>query len=93
MILNVRRSSGFPILLEPIELFTLDQLEAQGLYLQLEDYERQLRQSEALKELRVEAVKLEEIQVFLQSLNHSGPVIFDFARSLIILDDTGGYEC
>jgi hypothetical protein len=89
MILSVRRSSGFPILLEPIEMFTLEQLERQGLYEQLADYEKQLRQSEGLKDLKVEATKLEEILVFIQSLQHHGPIVLDFSRGLIILDDAG----
>lgn len=93
MILNVRRRSGFPIALEDSEIYTLEQLERDELYTQLEDYERELRQREDLKEIKVQCTKLDEILIFVQSLHHYGPVIFDFTRSLVILDDVGGFEC
>ena len=87
MILNVRRSSGFPIFLEDSQLATLDVLEQEGLYSQLESYERELRHSDDLKDIKIEATKLEEVLVFLNSLNHSGPIILNFRKSLIIIDD------
>ena len=89
MILNVRRSSGFPILLEPRDLDILDALEQEGRYDELEHFEKALRDSDELKDLKVEVKKLDEILVFLNSLQHNGPIILDFKRSLIILDDIG----
>ena len=89
MILNVRRSSGFPILLEPRDLDILDTLEQEGRYVELEHFEKALRDSDELKDLKVEVKKLDEILVFLNSLQHNGPIIIDFKRSLIILEDTG----
>ena len=94
MILSVRRSSGFPILMTPEELSTLDYLEREGLYTQLEDYEKQLRRTdEALHELKVEATKLDEVVFFLQSLNCSDPITIDFRRGLVIIEDAGGLGC
>ena len=40
MILNVRRSSGFPLLLEPTDMDILDELEHQGRFLELELFEK-----------------------------------------------------
>lgn len=89
MILNVRRSSGFPLILEDSQLATLDVLEQEGLYSQLEDYERELRHSDELKEVKIEATKLEEVLMFLNSLNHNGPITIDFRRSLVVIEDNG----
>ena len=92
MILSVRRSSGFPLLLEPTDMDILDELEHQGRFVELEHFEKTLRNSDELKDLKVEVTKFDEILVFLNSLNHDGPIIIDFKRSLIILDDTGGVD-
>lgn len=89
MILNVRRSSGFPILLENRDLDILDVLEQEGRYLELERFEKSLRDSDELKDIKVECTKLDEVLVFLNSLNHLGPIILDFRKSLIIIDDVG----
>lgn len=89
MILNVRRSSGFPLILEERDLDILQTLEQEERYIELEYFEKQLRKSDDLKELKVEATKLEEILIFLNSLNHNGPIFIDFRKSLIIIDDVG----
>ena len=89
MILNVRRSSGFPLLLEPRDMDILDTLESEGRYVELEHFEKALRDSYELKELRVEVTKFDEILVFLNSLQHTGPISINFQKSLIIIDDTG----
>ena len=89
MILNVRRSSGFPILLEPRDEDILNTLEQEGRYLELEHFEKALRDSDELKDLKIEVKKLDEILIFLNSLQHNGPIIIDFKRSLIIIDDRG----
>lgn len=92
MILNVRRASGFPLLLEPKDLDILDALEHEGRFLELEQFEKILRQSDELKDLKIEATKLEEILVFLNSLQHPGPITIDFRRHLIIIEDNGDME-
>lgn len=89
MILSVRRSSGFPILLEPRDLDILDALEAEGRYDELERFEKVLRESDELKDIKVEVTKFDEILVFLNSLQHDGPITIDFRRSLITINDTG----
>lgn len=89
MILTVRRSSGFPILLEDSEILTLAMLEDTEDYLQLEDYERQLRQSDSLKDIKIKVKTLDEINMFIKSLNHRGSITIDFDRSLVVINDNG----
>ena len=93
MILTVRRSSGFPLLLEPSDLDILDALEAEGRYLELECFERELRHSDDLKDLKVEVTKLEELLIFLDSLNHKDPITIHFRKGLVILEDNGDMGC
>lgn len=89
MIFDVRRASGFPLVLENRDLDILDALEYEGRFLELEHFEKALRDSDELKELKVQATKLEEIMMFVGSLNHSGPITIDFRRHLIVIEDTG----
>ncbi len=89
MIFDVRRASYFPIILEPEEQHTLDTLEEQGRWAELEDYERTLRQSDVLKEIKVETERLDEIMLFLNSIHHTGPITINFEKNLIILEDNG----
>jgi hypothetical protein len=77
------------LLLEPRDLDILDTLESEGRYVELEHFEKALRDSDELKDIKVEVTKFDEILVFLNSLQHNGPIIIDFKRSLIILEDTG----
>lgn len=90
MILRVRRSSGFPIMLESFEQQTLDYLEQEGRLTELENYERELRSlDDGLRELTVEAKTLAEVHFFIESLKHVGPIVLDFSRGLITILDTG----
>lgn len=89
MIFDVRRATGFPLLLEGRDLDILDALEYEGRFLELEHFEKALRQTDEIKELKVEVTKLEEILVFINSLNHNGPITIDFRRHLIVLEDNG----
>lgn len=93
MILTVRRASGFPIIIEDIEQKVMDELEAQGEWQQLEELERLLRKEDALKELKVEAEKLVEIRVFLDSIKHYGPITVNFEKGTIVVQDQGSEVC
>ena len=90
MIFNVRRASGFPIVLETEEQHALDTLEEQGRWAELEDMERLLRQSDALKELKIETEKLEELLVFINSIgNPLSSLTINFAKKTVIVEDQG----
>lgn len=90
MIFNVRRASGFPIILEMEEQHSLDTLEAQGRWQELEEMERTLRQSDALKELKIETEKLEELLVFMNSIgNPLSSFTINFAKKTLIIQDQG----
>jgi len=90
MIFNVRRASFFPIVLEMEEQHILDTLEAAERWTELEDYERSLRHSDALKEVKVECEKLEELLVFLNSIgNPLSSLTVNFAKKTIVINDLG----
>jgi len=89
MIFLVRRASYFPIILEPEEQHTLDTLDEQNRWAELEEYERTLRQSDNLKEIRVETEKFEELILFLDSINHKGPVTINFTDKTLVIEDNG----
>lgn len=90
MIFNVRRASGFPIILELEEQHALDVLEEQGRWAELEDYEKTLRHSEALKDLKVECEKLEELLIFINSINNPfSSLTINFVRKTIVIEDNG----
>ncbi len=93
MIFTVRRASGFPIIIEDIEQKVMDELEAQGEWQQLEELERLLRQEDALKELKVEVEKLEEILIFLQSVRHEGSITLNFVKKTVVIQDQGEDVC
>lgn len=94
MIFNVRRASYFPIVLEMEEQHTLDTLEDQGRWAELEDYEATLRHSDALKEIKVECEKLEELLIFINSIN-SGlcSLTINFVKKSIVIEDQGDEVC
>lgn len=90
MIFNVRRASGFPIILEMEEQHALDVLEEQGRWVELEDYEATLRHSDSLKEIKVECEKLEELLVFMNSVgNPLSSMRVNFAKKTIVIEDNG----
>lgn len=90
MIFNVRRASGFPIVLEMEEQHALDTLEEQGRWSELEEMERLLRQSDALKELKIETEKLEELLIFLNSIgNPLSSLTINFSRKTVVIEDQG----
>lgn len=90
MIFNVRRASGFPICLEPEEQHCLNTLEEQGRWLELEEYERTLRHSDALKDLKIQTEKLEELLVFINSIGDSlNSLRINFAKKEIVIEDQG----
>lgn len=94
MIFTVRRASGFPIVLEMEEQHALDTLEEQGRWVELEDYEKTLRQSDALKELKIETEKLEELLVFLNSIgNPLSSMRINFQKKLLVIEDQGDEVC
>lgn len=89
MIFTVRRRSYFPIVLEPEEEQTLNVLEKQQRWIELEEFEQDLRRNEALKELKVECTQLEEILVFLNTINCHYPITLSFQKKSIIIEDNG----
>src|SRR5690349_4322829 len=90
MIFNVRRASYFPLVLEMEEQHILDTLEAGERWTELEDYEKQLRHSDGMKELKVECEKLEELLVFLNSIgNPLSSMTINFSRKTIVINDVG----
>lgn len=91
MILTVRRSSGFPLVLGSLDIDILNTLEQEERYQELEKFEEQLRKSEDLKEVKIETTKLDEVLFFLASIQHYGPIILDFTKETVVIDDAG--EC
>lgn len=89
MIFTVRRASYFPIILEPEEQHTLETLDEQGRWVELEDYEETLRKSDNLKEISVQTEKYEELILFLDSINHKGPITINFEKKTIVIEDNG----
>jgi len=89
MIFRVRRASGFPVALEVEEIHTLDVLEKQMRWIELEDFERQLRHSEDMKEINVEANLLEEVIFWLSSMHTVYPITIDFEKKTMVIQDNG----
>jgi len=92
MIFTVRRSSYFPILLEMEEQHALDVLEEQQRWVELEAFEHDLINSDTLKEIKVETERLDELLVFLTSLNHMGSIKINFQKKEIVILDVGEDE-
>jgi len=90
MVLTVTRASGLPICLEPEEEHALKTLEEQGRWIELEHFERDLRKSDVIKELKVECVQLEELILLLSSLNCPYPITIDFNKRTATILDNGG---
>jgi hypothetical protein len=90
MIFNVRRASGFPIVLEMEEQHALDVLEEQGRWSELEEMERTLRHSDSLKDIKVECEKLEELLIFMHSIgNPLSSLTINFSKKTITIEDNG----
>jgi len=89
MIFRLFRESGLPLILEEEEVHTIKTLEAQGRWTELDDLYHDLRKSDDLKEMRVEANSLGELRFCLEAIDDEHDFIIDFKRMLIIIQDQG----
>lgn len=92
MIFTVTRASGLPLMLEPEEVIELGTLDVQGRWIELEDYEKQLREGDGLVSLMIEVHRVEELKIFLTTVDPNNTVTIDFNRMTIVIDD-GGRDC
>jgi len=90
MTFRLRRASGFGALLTPEEVHTMTTLEQQSRWIELEEYERLLRQSDdAPKEIKIEVSTLDDLMVWLSSMLSVYPVTIDFEKKTMVIQDNG----
>lgn len=89
MIFKLSRASGLPIVLEEDEVQEINRLEAQGRWTELDELHTTLRQSEDLKEIRIETSSLGELRFLLEAIDDEHDFLIDFKRLLIIIQDQG----
>lgn len=89
MIFKLSRVSGLPIVLDEDEAHTIKTLEAQGRWAELDDMYDQLRKSDDLKEISIEADTMEELKLFLTTLEDNFEFIINFERKTIRIADQG----
>lgn len=91
MTFRLTRSSRLPVMLEPDEIHMMQTLELQGRWIELEDYEKELREGDGLKSLNIEIDKLEELKMFLTTIEPCITFLIDFENMYITIMDTGRY--
>jgi hypothetical protein len=89
MIFKLSRESGLPIVMEEDEVHTIKTLEAQGRWTEVEDYCKELRQGEDLKVISIEADTMEELKLFLTTLEDDYNFIINFKHKTIVIEDGG----
>lgn len=89
MIFRLSRDSGLPIALEEDEAHVIKTLEAQGRWDELENYIAELRDSDGLKVLAVEADTIEELKFFLTTIDNNFEFIINFEKKTIRIADQG----
>lgn len=89
MIFKLSRASGLPIVLEEDEVQEIKRLENQGRWTELDELHTMLRQSEDLKEIRIETSSLGELRFLLEAIDDEHDFLIDFKRMLIIIQDQG----
>lgn len=89
MIFRVFRASGMPLMLEEDEVHALATLDAQGRWEELTHYEKELRDSDDLKEIRIEAENLKELRFALEAIDSHNRFTLDFENMIIEIQDQG----
>ena len=89
MTFRLSRESGLPIVMEEDEIHTINTLEAQGRWTEVEDYCKELRDGEDLKTLIIEVDTIEELMLFLTTLEDNYSFIVNFKHKTIIIEDGG----
>lgn len=89
MIFRLFRASGMPLVLEDEEIHTLETLDAQGRWEELSDYEKELRDSGDIKEIKLEANSLVELRFALEAIDNRNQFLIDFERMIIMIQDQG----
>jgi hypothetical protein len=89
MIFKLSRESGLPIMLEEEEIHCIKTLEVQGRWTEVEDYCKELRDSDDLKVITIEATTIEELKLFLTTLDDANRFIINFETKTIIVEDGG----
>jgi hypothetical protein len=89
MIFKLFRDSGLPIALDEEEAHTIKTLEAQGRWSELDNYYAELKNLDGLKEIIIEADTLEELKLFLTTLDDNFEFRINFGKKYIAIMDGG----
>lgn len=89
MIFRLFRDSGLPILLDEDESHTIKTLEAQGRWDELDNYYHELKQADGLKEITIEADTMEELKLFLTTIDDTFEFRINFEKKFIAIMDAG----
>lgn len=89
MIFRLFRDSGLPILLEEEEAHTIKTLEAQGRWSELDIVLHDLKNSDDLKEIKIEAHTMEELQLILITIDNGHDFRINFEKKFVAIMDQG----
>jgi len=89
MIFRLFRDSGLPILLEEDEAHTIKTLEAQGRWDELDYFYDELKHQDGLKEIAIEADTMEELKLFLTTIDDTFEFRINFEKKIIAIMDAG----
>jgi hypothetical protein len=89
MVFRLFRDSGLPIILEKEETHTIKTLDVQGRWTELDDYYAELKNSGDLTEIMIEADSMEELKLFLTTIDDTFEFRINFAKKFIAIMDQG----
>lgn len=89
MIFRVFRASRLPLALEDEEVHILNTLEAQGRWVEFEDYQDELKDADGLMEIIIDVQEVEELKFILTAIDETHSFVIDFERKFIEIQDIG----
>lgn len=89
MVFRLFRDSGLPIVLDEDEAHVIKTLEAQGRWSELDNYYAELKESDGLKEIMIEADTMEELKLFLTTIDDNFEFRINFGKKFIAIMDAG----
>lgn len=89
MVFRLFRDSGLPIVLDEDETHTIQTLEIQGRWTELDDLYSELKNSDDLKEISFEAHTMEELMLFLTTIDNHFDYRINFEKKYIAIMDGG----
>lgn len=89
MVFRLFRDSGLPIVLDEEESHAIKTLEAQGRWSELDIIYDELKKSDDLKEIRIEAESMEELKLFLTTIDDTFEFRINFEKKYIAIEDAG----